>query len=400
MAKLNINRNMMQLGAVRSVIRETFEYGNKRAKEIGRENVFDFSLGNPSVPPPEGVRNAMLNLLQNSDQMKLHSYTSAQGAETTREKIAQNINERYNAGIGKNDIYMTCGAAASLTISINALACAGDEFVAIAPFFPEYRVFVESAGAKLAVVDADTENFQIDFEKLRNTISAKTKAVIINTPNNPSGAVFSEDTIKKLCAILKEESEKRGEPIYLISDEPYRELVYDDNTVVPYITNYYNNTLVCYSYSKSLSLPGERIGYVVVCNKMENNRDVYAAVCGAGRALGFVCAPSMMQQVVIENLGKTSDLTIYKTNRDVLYKSLTEYGYKCVYPDGAFYLFVKSLENDAKVFCNKAREFDLLLVPSDSFGCPGYVRIAYCVTAEMIKRSLPAFKKLVEYYRK
>lgn len=400
MAKLNINRNMMQLGAVRSVIRETFEYGNKRAKEIGRENVFDFSLGNPSVPPPEGVRNAMLNLLQNSDQMKLHSYTSAQGAETTREKIAQNINERYNAGIDKNDIYMTCGAAASLTISINALACAGDEFVAIAPFFPEYRVFVESAGAKLAVVDADTENFQIDFEKLRNTISAKTKAVIINTPNNPSGAVLSEDTIKKLCAILKEESEKRGEPIYLISDEPYRELVYDDNTVVPYITNYYNNTLVCYSYSKSLSLPGERIGYVVVCNKMENNRDVYAAVCGAGRALGFVCAPSMMQQVVIENLGKTSDLTIYKTNRDVLYKSLTEYGYKCVYPDGAFYLFVKSLENDAKVFCNKAREFDLLLVPSDSFGCPGYVRIAYCVTTEMIKRSLPAFKKLVEYYRK
>lgn len=400
MAKLNINRNMMQLGAVRSVIRETFEYGNKRAKEIGRENVFDFSLGNPSVPPPEGVRNAMLNLLQNSDQMKLHSYTSAQGAETTREKIAQNINERYNAGIDKNDIYMTCGAAASLTISINALACAGDEFVAIAPFFPEYRVFVESAGAKLAVVDADTENFQIDFEKLRNTISAKTKAVIINTPNNPSGAVFSEDTIKKLCAILKEESEKRGEPIYLISDEPYRELVYDDNTVVPYITNYYNNTLVCYSYSKSLSLPGERIGYVVVCNKMENNKNVYAAVCGAGRALGFVCAPSMMQQVVIENLGKTSDLTIYKTNRDVLYKSLTEYGYKCVYPDGAFYLFVKSLENDAKVFCNKAREFDLLLVPSDSFGCPGYVRIAYCVTTEMIKRSLPAFKKLAEHYRK
>lgn len=400
MAKLNINKNMMQLGNVRSVIRETFEYGNKRAKEIGRENVFDFSLGNPSVPPPECVHNTMLDLLQNGDQMKLHSYTSAQGAEVTREKIAQNINERYNAGIDKNDIYMTCGAAASLTISINALACPEDEFIAIAPFFPEYRVFVESAGAKLVVVDADTEKFQIDFEKLKNVLSPKTKAVIINTPNNPTGAVLSEDTIKKLCTILKEESEKRGEPIYLISDEPYRELVYDDNTIVPYITNYYDNTLVCYSYSKSLSLPGERIGYVVVCNKMENNRDVYAAVCGAGRALGFVCAPSMMQQVVIENLGKTSDLTVYKTNRDLLYKSLTEYGYKCVYPDGAFYLFVKSLENDAEAFCAKAREFDLLLVPSDSFGCPGYVRIAYCVTTEMIKRSLPAFKKLAEYYKK
>lgn len=400
MAKLTINENMMQLGTVRSVIRETFEYGNKRAKEIGRENVFDFSLGNPSVPPPECVRDTMLNLLQNGDQMKLHSYTSAQGAEITREKIAQNINERYNAGVDKNDIYMTCGAAASLTISINALARAGDEFIAIAPFFPEYRVFVESAGAKLAVVDADTDKFQIDFEKLKQAISAKTKAVIINTPNNPSGAVLSEDTIKKLCAILKEESEKRGEPIYLISDEPYRELVYDAATVVPYITNYYDNALICYSYSKSLSLPGERIGYVVVCNKMENNRAVYAAVCGAGRALGFVCAPSMMQQVVIENLGKTSDLTVYKTNRDILYKSLTEYGYECVYPDGAFYLFVKSLENDANAFCNKAREFDLLLVPSDSFGCPGYVRIAYCVTTEMIKRSLPAFKKLAELYKK
>lgn len=400
MAKLTINENMMHLGNVRSVIRETFEYGNRRAKEIGRENVFDFSLGNPSVPPPESVHNTMLNLLQNGDQMALHCYTSAQGAEATREKIAQNINERYNAGVNKDDIYMTCGAAASLTISINALACAGDEFIVIAPFFPEYRVFVESAGAKLVVVDADMENFQIDFEKLKKALSANTKAVIINTPNNPTGAVFSEDTIKKLCAILKEESAKRGEPIYLISDEPYRELVYDETTIVPYVTNYYDNTLVCYSYSKSLSLPGERIGYVVVCNKMENNRDVYAAVCGAGRALGFVCAPSMMQKVVVESLGETSDLTVYKTNRDLLYKSLTEYGYKCVYPDGAFYLFIKSLEDDAEAFCKKARDFELLLVPSDSFGCPGYVRIAYCVTTEIIKRSLPAFKKLAEQYKK
>lgn len=400
MTKPNINTNMMHLGNVRSVIRETFEYGNKRAKEIGRENVFDFSLGNPSVPAPDDVHNTMLNLLQKGDPVKLHGYTSAQGAELTREKIAQNINARFNAGVDKNDIYMTCGAAASLTISINALACNDDEFIAIAPFFPEYRVFVEAAGAKLVVIEADTQKFQIDFEKLKSAISTKTKAVIINSPNNPTGVVFSEDTIKTLCSILKEESEKRGEPIYLISDEPYRELVYDDNTVVPYLTNYYDNTLVCYSYSKSLSLPGERIGYIVVCNKMEHNKDIYAAVCGAGRALGFVCAPSMMQQVVIESLGNTSDLSVYKTNRDLLYKSLTEYGYECVYPDGAFYLFVKSLEEDAGAFCEKAREFDLLLVPSDSFGCKGYIRIAYCVTTEMIKRSLPAFKKLAECYKK
>ena len=397
---LNINKNMMHLGNVRSVIRETFEYGNKRAKEIGRENVYDFSLGNPSVPAPNDVHNTMLNLLQNGDSVKLHGYTSAQGAEITREKIAQNINDRFNAGVDKNDIYMTCGAAASLTISINALACDGDEFIAIAPFFPEYRVFVEAAGAKLVVVEADTQKFQIDFDKLKSAISPNTKAVIINTPNNPTGVVLSEDTIKKLCSILKEESEKRGEPIYLISDEPYRELVYDDNTVVPYLTNYYDNTLVCYSYSKSLSLPGERIGYIVVCNKMEHKKDIYAAVCGAGRALGFVCAPSMIQQVVIENLGKTADLSVYKTNRDLLYKSLTEYGYECVYPDGAFYLFVKALEDDANEFCKKAREFDLLLVPSDSFGCEGYIRIAYCVTTEMIERSLPAFKKLAECYKK
>lgn len=400
MAKLNINANMMHLGNVRSVIRETFEYGNKRAKEIGRENVFDFSLGNPSVPTPKEVHNTMVNLLQNSDSVKLHGYTSAQGAEITREKIAQDINERYNASVNKNDIYMTCGAAASLTISINALVCNGDEFIAIAPFFPEYRVFVEAAGAKLTIVEADTKNFQIDFDELKSAISTKTKAVIINTPNNPTGVVFSENTIKRLCQILKEESEKRNEPIYLISDEPYRELVYDDNTTVPYLTNYYDNTLVCYSYSKSLSLPGERIGYIVVCNKMEHHKDIYAAICGAGRALGFVCAPSMMQQVVIENLGKTSDLSVYKINRDLLYKSLTEYGYECVYPDGAFYLFVKSLEEDAGAFCEKAREFDLLLVPSDSFGCKGYVRIAYCVTTEMIQRSLPAFKKLAECYKK
>ncbi|MBQ3053704.1 MAG: pyridoxal phosphate-dependent aminotransferase [Clostridia bacterium] len=393
----NINNRMMELGKVRSVIRETFEYGNKRAKEIGRENVYDFSLGNPSVPTPEIVDKEMVNLI-NDNTVAVHGYTSAQGAEPTRIAIAQDINRRFSAGVTKDDIYMTCGAAASLTISISALCNKGDEIIAIAPFFPEYRVFVESAGAKLVVVPADTENFQINFKELSRLITPKTKGIIINTPNNPTGVVFSENTINRLCDILREKSKEFGNPVYLITDEPYRELVYDTDAKVPYLINCYDHTLVCYSYSKSLSLPGDRIGYIVVSNKMPEHEDIYAAVCGAGRALGFVCAPSIMQRAILPALGKTSDLSVYKKNRDLLYESLTKMGYTCVHPDGAFYLFVKSPVPDASEFCLKAREYDILLVPSDSFGCTGYVRIAYCVTTEMIQRSLPAFEKLAESY--
>ena len=395
-----INEKMLALGTVRSVIRDTFEYGNKRAAEIGRENVFDFSLGNPSVAAPDVVGDTMIDLIKNENPVMLHGYTSAQGAQPVREAIAEDINKRFNAGVDKDDIYMTCGAAASLTVSINALACDGDEFIAIAPFFPEYRVFVEASGAKLVTVPADTKAFQIDFDSLIASITPNTKAVIINTPNNPTGVVLTEETITRLCDILREKSEEYGSPIYLISDEPYRELVYDDSTVVPYLINCYDNTLVCYSFSKSLSLPGERIGYIVVSNKMKDNRDIYAAVCGAGRALGFVCAPSMMQKVVVKGLGQTADMSVYKKNRDLLYNALTSYGYECVSPDGAFYLFVKSLEEDANAFCMKARDYELLLVASDSFGCEGYVRISYCVTTEMIERSLPAFEKLAKAYGK
>ena len=395
-----VNERMYALGTVRSVIRDTFEYGNKRAKEIGRENVFDFSLGNPSVAAPQVVSDTMVDLINTQNPVMLHGYTSAQGAEAVRMAIAEDINKRFNAGVLADDIYMTCGAAASLTVSINALACDGDEFIAIAPFFPEYRVFVESAGAKFVTIPADTKAFQIDFDSLISLINANTKAVIINSPNNPTGVVFSVDTITRLCEVLQQKSDEYGHPIYLISDEPYRELVYDDSTVVPYLTNYYDNTLVCYSFSKSLSLPGERIGYIVVCNKMQDNRDVYAAVCGAGRALGFVCAPSMMQQVVVKALGQTADISIYKKNRDLLYNALTSYGYECVSPDGAFYLFVKSLEEDANAFCMRARDYELLLVASDSFGCEGYVRISYCVTTEMIERSRPAVEKLAKAYGK
>lgn len=392
--------SMLALGQAPSVIRETFEYGNKRAAEIGRENVFDFSLGNPSVPAPDSVHETMRRLMDETDSVLLHGYTSAVGAEPTRKAIADDINKRFGTGISAQDIYMTCGAAASLTVTLHAVLCPGDECIAFAPFFPEYRVFVESANAKLVMVPADTETFQLNVDAFASLVTENTKAVIINTPNNPTGVVFTEENLNTLCDILRAKEAEYGHPIYLLADEPYRELVYDADTKVPYLPNLYDDTFVCYSYSKSLSLPGERIGYIVVSPKMKDARLVYACVCGAGRALGFVCAPSMAQRVVAENLGKTGDLSIYRKNRDLLYKSLTDYGYRCVYPDGAFYLWVQALEEDANAFCKKARDYELLLVPSDSFGCKGWVRIAYCVTTAMIERSLPAFKKLAEAYGK
>lgn len=394
-----INESMVRLGQVRSVIRETFEYGNKRAKEIGRENVFDFSLGNPSVPAPPAVQEALKGLLDD-DPVSLHGYTSAQGAEATRKAIAEDLNNRFGSGIGigKDDLYMTCGAAASLTVSLHALVNPGDEVVVVAPFFPEYRVFAEKAGAVLRVVPADREAFQIDFDALRGILNEKTKAMIINSPNNPTGALLSPETLQTLCDLLRELSEAYGHPIFLLSDEPYRELVYDPQAEVPYLTSLYDHTLVCYSYSKSLSLPGERIGYIAVCNRMPERDEVYAAVCGAGRALGFVCAPSLMQAVLPLITGAASDLETYRTNRDLLYNALTSLGFRCVRPDGAFYLFVETPEPDANAFCEKAKAFELLLVPSDSFGCEGYVRISYCVSTEQIRRSLPAFAGLAAAY--
>ncbi|MBR5361770.1 MAG: pyridoxal phosphate-dependent aminotransferase [Oscillospiraceae bacterium] len=391
---------MLALGKAPSVIRETFEYGLARAKEIGKENVFDFSLGNPSVPAPESVHDTMRRLMDTTDSVQLHGYTSAVGAEPVRTAIAADINKRFNAGISAQDIYMTCGAAASLTVTLHAILCPGDTCMTFAPFFPEYRVFVEAAAAKLVAVPADLENFQINLKAFAELVSPETKAVIINTPNNPTGVVYTEENLRAFCDLLRAKEKEYGHPIYLLADEPYRELVYDDTTVVPYLPNLYDNAFVCYSYSKSLSLPGERIGYIVVSPKMADNRNVYAAVCGSGRALGFVCAPSLAQRVVADNLGKTGDLSVYRRNRDLLYKSLTEYGYRCIYPDGAFYLWVQALEPDANAFCKKARDYELLLVPSDSFGCEGFIRIAYCVTTEMIERSLPAFKKLAESYGK
>ena len=393
-----ISEKMMELGKKRSVIREIFEYGNKRRKEIGAENVFDFSLGNPSIPAPDVVNETMVRLIKEKNPVALHGYTSAQGDFSVRKAIADDINSRFGCSSSPDLIYMTCGAAASLTISLTALINEGDEVIALAPFFPEYRVFAEKAGAKLKVVKCREEDFQIDFSALNEAINENTKAIIVNSPNNPSGVVLNEDTIKELSCLLREKQAEFGTDIYIIADEPYRELVYG-GVKVPYIPNYYDNTLVCYSFSKSLSLPGERIGYIFVPQKVSNCSDVYAAVCGAGRALGFVCAPSLLQYTVAENLGRTSNIEIYDKNRNILYDALTEYGYKLARPDGAFYLFLKSPEADANAFCERAKKYEILIVPGDDFGFEGYVRISYCVSTDMILKSLEGFKKLIEEYR-
>lgn len=393
-----LNQTNVRLGEVRSVIRELFEYGKKRKAEIGEENVFDFSLGNPSVPAPEEVTAQLINLIKESDPVRLHGYTSAQGDYGVRKAIAENLNARFSTSLDADCIYMTCGAAASLCITLNALLNDGDEVITFAPFFPEYSVFTAHAGGKLVAVESDGRTFLPDFDKFRAALGEKTKAVIINSPNNPSGVVYGEDTIKELCAVLEQHRIKTGNRVYLISDEPYRELVFG-GVKVPFIMNYYADSVVCYSFSKSLSLPGERIGYIAVNNAMDDCAEVYSGVCGAGRALGYVCAPNLFQQLVARVLGKTADISVYKGNRDMLCGALTGYGFEVVKPDGAFYLFVKSPEEDASAFAERAKEYELLIVPADSFGVKGYVRIAYCVSPDMIKRSLPAFEKLAKSYK-
>ncbi len=391
----NINQKNIALGRVRSVIRDAFEYGVARAKIVGRDNVYDFSLGNPSIKAPDCIDKTIKELVS-GNTVSVHGYTSAAGDMSLREAVANNINERFLAKTTTDNIYITCGAAASLTITLNALCNDGDEVIAFAPYFPEYKVFCEGAGAKFVAVDADTKSFQINFDDFCKKVTPNTKAVIINSPNNPSGAVLTEESIMRLCALCGEKSNEYGHPIYIISDEPYRELVYSDDTFVPYIMNYYDNCIVSYSFSKSLSLPGERVGYIAVCPRCTYADDIFAAVCGAGRSLGYVCAPSLLQKAIAKNINAVADIDAYRKNRDLLYNALCDYGYECVKPDGAFYLFVKAPNGDATAFCEKAKAFDILIVPSDSFGCAGYVRIAYCVDYDMIKRALPYFKKLIE----
>ena len=391
-----INQKSVQLGSVRSVIRELFEYGKKRKAQIGEDNVFDFSLGNPSVPPPAQVEEALENVLKTRDPVQVHGYTSAQGDASVRSAIAGYISKNYGVPQTADLIYMTCGAAASLAITFNALLNAGDEVITIAPYFPEYKVFCEHAGGVLVPVKGEAGTFQPDIAAVRAAITPKTKAVLINSPNNPSGVVYSEERITQLCKVLKE-CKERGQTIYLIADEPYRELVFG-GVKVPYIMNYYDESIVCYSFSKSLSLPGERIGYIAIAPAMRNAGEVYAAVCGAGRALGYVCAPALFQLIIPEVLGLTADISVYERNRDTLSAALESYGFTVVRPDGAFYLFVQSPEPDSDAFAERAKEHELLIVSAKSFGVEGYVRISYCVSPEMIARSLPAFRALALGY--
>lgn len=394
-----VSKEMYELGAKRSVIRELFEYGKQQAAIVGKENVFDFSIGNPTVPAPECVKEAIIELLETKKSDEIHGYTSAQGDFEVRKGLAEYMSDTYNCQLNADNFYMTCGAAASLCISLKALTVnSEDEFVIIAPCFPEYHVFIKSVGAKAVVVSADTKDFQIQMDLLEKSITPNTKGIIINSPNNPSGVVYTENTLKALADLLRKKSAEYKKTIYLISDEPYREIIYD-GIQIPYVPSYYHNTIICYSYSKSISLPGERIGYILVPDCVENAKEVYTAVCGAGRSFGYVCAPSLFQKVVLKCLGKTSDVALYDANRKLLYDGLSKMGYQCVKPDGAFYLFVKALEEDAVSFSENAKKFNLLIVPGDDFGCPGYVRISYCVDPEMLKRSFVAFQKLRDLYK-
>ena len=394
----NVSQRMLNLGTARSEIREAFAFAQARAAEVGAENVDDFSIGNPSVPAPATVAEAVHKLVDAIDPIKLHGYTPAQGDGQARGALADDLNRRFGTNYTADNFYLPAGAAGALCCALSALSCPGDTFITFAPYFPEYKVFVESAGAELVTVPADIEDFQIDFAAFDQALTPNTKGVIINSPNNPTGVVYSEATIQKLAQVLTEKSKEYGHTIWLISDEPYREIVYRD-TPLPWVPNYYPNTLVCYSYSKSLSLPGQRIGYVLVPPQAEDADIVYAAVCGAGRALGYVCAPSLFQLVAAECTGQTADIEIYHKNRDLLLNALRDMGYTCAQPDGAFYLFPRSLEPDARAFCERARKYDLVLVPGDSFGCPGHVRISYCVPTEQIQRALHKFEQLAADYQ-
>lgn len=392
-----LNEQMYEYGSKSSVIRELFAYGLERRKIVGEDKVYDFSIGNPSIPAPSEVKEALLELLEEPAEA-LHGYSPAAGDPEVRKTLADSVNRKFGMRYTADNFYMTVGAAASLSISVKALTNPGDEFITFAPFFPEYAVWVETAGAKLVVTPADTTDFQIDFEAFEKLLSPKTKGIILNSPNNPSGVVYSEETIQRLSELLAKKQKEYGTSIYLITDEPYREIVYD-GMEVPFVPNYYKNTLVCYSYSKSLSLPGERIGYIIVPDEADDGKKVMAAVAGAGRALGYVCAPVLFQKAIARCVDVPCDVSAYKKNRDLFYHGLTELGYECVRPQGAFYLFVKSPEPDAKAFSERAKKYDVLVVPGDSFGCTGYVRVSYCVSEQTIKDALPVFAEIMKEYQ-
>ena len=392
------DKKMLDIGYSQSTIRDLYTYGLARKKIIGDDNVYDFSIGNPSIPAPSIVNETLIKLLSEEDSVKIHGYTVSPGNIDVRDKIATYLNKTYNTAVIGKYIFLACGAAASLAIVTKALVFPNEEVIVFAPHFPEYRTYTEAVGGKLVTVNPDPD-FLPDFIDLENKITNKTKIVIYDSPNNPTGAFYTEETIKKMSDILSKKEKEYGHPIYLVSDEPYRELLYGDEKY-PFVTNYYRNSIVCYSFSKSLSLPGERIGYILVNPKCEDVEDVYAVICGAASMLGYICAPALFQHMVPYVLGHTSNLDEYKKNKDTLYNALKEIGYDVIYPTGAFYLFMKALEEDAEAFSEVAKRFELLLVPSDPFSYKGYIRIAYCVSYKQIVNSLPAFKKLYDYYKK
>ena len=392
-----VNEAMRKLGAQGNPMRVLFEYGKKRAAVIGAENVLDFALGNPSVPPPARVNEVIREVLSGPRQDSIHAYTSAPGDLEVRDTLAQSLNRRFNASCHANDLFLTSGAAPALCACLKGLCCYGDQFIVIAPYFTEYRVFIEGAGGEVLEVPAEKDTFLLDIPAIEKVINPRVKGVVINSPNNPSGVVYPKENLIALGDLLRRKSAIYGQPIYLISDEPYREITYD-GVEVPWVPHCYENTLVCYSYSKAISLPGERIGYVMVPPTMEDHDVVYQAMAGAGRCTGHINAPSLFQQVAAACDGMVSDLTAYTTNRNLLYTNLTAMGFECVKPDGTFYLLMKSPEPDAAAFSRKAMELDLLFPDTTSLAYPGYVRIAYCVPTERVEKALPKFQQLADMY--
>ena len=391
-----INQKAYALGANRSCIRDLFEYGRQQAAIVGPENVYDYSLGNPSIPAPPEVNDAVRAILNDTDSLLVHGYTSAAGDYEARRAISDDLNARYGAATRPEEFFLGCGAAPELVSVFRALAVPGGELLAVAPYFPEYKPFAEEAGLIFKVVPPDVPDFQINLEALAAMLTPNTQAVLLNSPNNPSGVVYTRQTLTALAKILREKAAAFGHPIYLISDEPYRELVY--GVEVPYLPAIYPDTIICYSYSKSLSLPGERIGYVLVPGSCTDSQMVYAAVAGAARACGHVCAPSLWQKVIARCAHLRPDLVSYDRNRQALYQSLAAMGYEMAKPDGAFYLFIKAPGGDANRFSDLAKKENLLLVPGDGFGCPGYFRICYCVSYDMIRKSLPVFERLIRQF--
>ena len=389
------NQTAYELGSHRSAIRDLFEYGRMRAAVVGEENVFDYSIGNPSIPSPPEVEKAIHQILSDTPSLQIHGYTSAVGDYETRKAVAEDLNARYHAGAKPEEFFICCGASPALVAVFRALAVPGGEILAIAPYFPEYKPFVEGAGMVFRVVPPDLPGFQIDLQAVEALVTEKTVAVIINSPNNPSGVVYTRQTLEALGALLRRKGEQYGHPIYIVSDDPYRELTYG-GVVAPFVPLIYPDTIVCYSYSKSLSLPGERIGYIYVPSQAADSQALYAAVAGAARIVGHICAPSLWQKVIARCAHLRPDLERYDKNRRALYEGLTALGYETAKPDGAFYLFVKAPGGDAGAFSEKAKKRDLLLVPGDSFGCPGYFRVCYCVSYDKIVRSLPIFRELIE----